>query len=595
MSEVTQDTLSAVGSPTTTSPTTTSSVTTTTSPATTSPDSAKNAILDASNELRAVVGNTTKILQGLDALGIDSVTQKLDEIKKEAIKIVQSAGFSDQLEAGKREIQQLLEQALKELEAQGGITEQEKEAIKQELNTTIEQFTTATSGTLLEYDKRIKVIDDKIKNLNFSSNSGVSSANNGKKKELLKSKFSRPNALPMVWTEIEEIKEVQGDGGDAQEVVTDTYYKRIYYVGGSGKLFSSSEKVFEYPVKIKKFFIGWNTIFAVCKDEPSAMYVTGEWHSNSNAYNTTGTSINGGVKKINFEDNIVDVKATQYQTYVLLANGVVYCVGYNPYGQFGLSNANNVTGVFIPSGFNSGFSGIEVSGDSYGYFYAWKTTQLYMAGYGSGNYGNGYSSSLNYAYNVYSFSANIVSVYAVNTTSYQRTYVILENGDVWASGYNSYYQLGNNSTSQSSGFSKITNLSQKNIKEIIGDGDSHYYLQRALSSDGELYTWGNGTYGYGNAKTASQQNAPEIIASDVKSMSVYDGDKYFYLNNTGELFVWGNNVNIGSIRSSREAQKIASDVIDFNYNGDELLVLKKDFNVYTIGGRLGTSLDLQLL
>ena len=120
-------------------------------------------------------------------------------------------------------------------------------------------------------------------------------------------------------------------------------------------------------------------------------------------------------------------------------------------------------------------------------------------------------------------------------SSYARTI----NGEVYAWGDNSYGQLGIGNTENQSSPVKIESLS--NVDEIYYDdsGCSVY----AKMTNGEVYAWGNNSYGQLEIEsTTYKQSTPQKIEGLTNVEEIYAENYSVHAKTTtGEVYAWGNN------------------------------------------------------
>ena len=119
-------------------------------------------------------------------------------------------------------------------------------------------------------------------------------------------------------------------------------------------------------------------------------------------------------------------------------------------------------------------------------------------------------------------------------SSYARTI----NGEVYAWGDNSYGQLGIGNTENQSSPVKIESLS--NVDEIYYDGSCCSAYAKTIT--GEVYAWGNnnmGQLGIGNTKDQSRPVKIEGIANVEKIWT--DNHSAYAKTTNGEVYAWGNN------------------------------------------------------
>lgn len=119
--------------------------------------------------------------------------------------------------------------------------------------------------------------------------------------------------------------------------------------------------------------------------------------------------------------------------------------------------------------------------------------------------------------------------------SYNASYVIDENGDVYAAGQNNNYSFGINQYNLNySSYTKI--LEGKNIKKIDGE----YYGTGALSNDGKLYFAGTcGTYVGTSGKSSFYEftDITEYLQTQYKVMNIYTSyTTLYYMDALGDCY-----------------------------------------------------------
>ncbi len=134
-------------------------------------------------------------------------------------------------------------------------------------------------------------------------------------------------------------------------------------------------------------------------------------------------------------------------------------------------------------------------------------------------------------------------------SSYASTCAISDNEQAYCWGYNNYGQLGDGTNDNQNrpilvDTSSIGNIKFKNIALSTIDGFAHTC---ALSTNGQVYCWGNNTYGQlGDGKLGLFNNKPVAVntnnINDKHFSSVFIGG-----NNTcatalsGKIYCWGDN------------------------------------------------------
>ena len=229
----------------------------------------------------------------------------------------------------------------------------------------------------------------------------------------------------------------------------------------------------------------------------------GKYYSGENyvAVNDTGL-----LTTISSLTTIVDVAAGGGAALALKSNGTVWTWGSNQYGQLGNSSTTDST---VP---------VQV-----------KTAD-----------------------------GNLTNVTAV-AMGEKNGFAITADGAVYAWGDNTYGQLGNNSTTQSSVAVRVVGANNEGylsgIKEISA-GESHVL---ALKIDGTVYAWGDNRYGQLGDGTTVNKPYPVSVSiggqaiSSIKDISA-GGKHSLALTSRGKVYAWGANnkgqLGIGSTAAS---------------------------------------------
>ena len=293
-------------------------------------------------------------------------------------------------------------------------------------------------------------------------------------------------------------------------------------------------------------------------------------------------------------------------------DGKAYAWGYNNYGQLG---NNSTTESHVPvavdiSGVLAGKTLTEIANgwyntialDSDGKVYAW----------GSGTSGQLGNNSLVDSH--IPVAVDVSGVLAGKTLTgiangWKHPIALDSDGKVYAWGYNTHGQLGNNSTTESSvpvavDISGV--LTGKTITAISG-GSEHTI---ALDSDGKVYTWGYNNYGQLGNNSTTESHVP--VAVDISGVlagkiitDIAAGTGYsVVLDSDGKVYAWGVNwygqlgnnsytdshvpvaVDISGILSGKTITAIVA-------GGYHTIAMDSDKKVYTWGannhGQLGNN------
>lgn len=113
-------------------------------------------------------------------------------------------------------------------------------------------------------------------------------------------------------------------------------------------------------------------------------------------------------------------------------------------------------------------------------------------------------------------------------------------GKVFASGSNTYGQLGNGTTTGSLTPVQVSGLTNVNVVQIAAGG----YHSLALGSDGSVWAWGQGSYGQlGNGQTTNAKYPvkvtfpPGTVIEDISA----GGYHSMAIDNKSQLWSWGRN------------------------------------------------------
>ncbi len=235
-----------------------------------------------------------------------------------------------------------------------------------------------------------------------------------------------------------------------------------------------------------------------------------------------------------------------------------YAWGDNTYGQLGTSSGSNrlpslvsnVPGTFT----NSSISGVA-AGASHslalqnGAVFSWgNDTQ--------GQLGNNSTAQRNVPGNVSSANGFINSgVTAVAAGAYHS--LALQNGVIYAWGDDTYGELGNNSTAQSNVPVKVSSplgIFSNSSVTAVAAGQSH---SLALQN-GNVYTWGDNSYGQLGNNSTAQRNVPGNVSSangfiNSGVTAVAAGAYHSLALQNGVIYAWGDDT-YGELGNNSTAQ-----------------------------------------
>lgn len=294
-------------------------------------------------------------------------------------------------------------------------------------------------------------------------------------------------------------------------------------------------------------------------------------------YDGYRTSITGGMPKC------IQIVGGFYGEHVLFDNGEIYSMGYGGNGQIG-DGTNTSYSYPRRTGRSSGGRGTGVLRDvfivklapSYGNSHTWSNDYQHILaldsnggvwswGYnGYGGLGHGDAVLRNIPTLIdkkYFDNSKIVDIWAVGTGSYQTSYALDENGQLWAWGYGGYGQLGiDEYYTNTAGAIDVNARPQKvaldftdygGIKKIMFSGASSARIVIALTNDNQLWSWGYSAYAamWGAGATALVKGRPtqlqRLIYEQAKSLGMNGtrnvGSSIDVANNADDFWLDGQN------------------------------------------------------
>jgi RHS repeat-associated protein len=119
---------------------------------------------------------------------------------------------------------------------------------------------------------------------------------------------------------------------------------------------------------------------------------------------------------------------------------------------------------------------------------------------------------------------------------FQHSLTVRSDGTVWASGYNSYGQLGNNTTVNAQAPVQVSGIAR--VIAVAGGG----WHSLALKSDGTAWAWGSNTYGQLGDNTTVDRHTP-VQVSGISGVTAVAGSDYYSLalKSDGTVWAWGYN------------------------------------------------------
>ena len=260
------------------------------------------------------------------------------------------------------------------------------------------------------------------------------------------------------------------------------------------------------------------------------LYGTGK-----NSYGELGlghTNIVRGFTKLSVED-VTQVECGLNHVLILKKDGSVLGSGRNNYGQLGKSSSSlSTTSSFISVSTNVA----QVACGDYFSFIMKTSGEIYASGYGgNGQLGKGSTSNGSYFSNISTNTSDVKQI----VCSESSTYILKNDGSVWACGDNTYGQLGLGNTTNATTFTKITtNISNDVLK--IAAGKHHVMI---LKEDKSVYTCGRNNYGQLGINSTTNQSTFTKVTSNVDNVKKIACGPYqsYVIKNGGSLHGCGDN------------------------------------------------------
>jgi len=260
---------------------------------------------------------------------------------------------------------------------------------------------------------------------------------------------------------------------------------------------------------------------------------------------------------------VVAVAAGQYHSLALCSDGTVAAWGYNSYGQLGdntTTQRNVPVAVNTASGVSALFGKTVVAISAAGRHSLALCSDGTVAVWGynyNGQLGDNTTTQRNVPVVVNTASGVSAlfgkTVVAISAGSFH-SLALCSDGTVAAWGYNTYGQLGDNTTTQRlvpvtvNTTSGVSALFGKTVVAIVA-GNSH---SLALCSDGTVAVWGYNYYGQLGDNTATQRNVPVAVNTASGASALFDktvtaiaaGTNHsLALCSDGTVAAWGYNYN----------------------------------------------------
>ena len=239
-----------------------------------------------------------------------------------------------------------------------------------------------------------------------------------------------------------------------------------------------------------------------------------------------------------------------YHSLAVTSGGAIYAAGWNNYGQLGNNsevNSNTFAQVQTSTGYLTGITA-GAAGSYHSLALTTSGGNVYAWGYGSyGQLGNGSNSTQQLPVEVVNSAGALANITAISAGEYH-SLALRNDGTVWAWGYNSDGELGNNTTTNSNKALEVLNTSGTPLSNIvaIAAGSLH---NLAVDSSGNLWAWGYNTDGeLGDGTTTHHLEAEQINLSGTTlkaAAGAVSACRFcsMAITSTGTALAWGSNAS----------------------------------------------------
>ena len=234
--------------------------------------------------------------------------------------------------------------------------------------------------------------------------------------------------------------------------------------------------------------------------------------------------------------NVKQIVCGLYHTFILKNDGSVWSCGRNEYGELGSGDATDrTTFTQVTTNINND---VEQIACGYQHTFILKNDgSVWSCGYnGNGQLGLGNTT----AYKTFTkVTTNISDVKQITCGMY-RTFILKNDGSIWACGRNDYGQLGLGDTNNRNTFTQVTTNINNDIKQIVCVG----YHTFTIKNDGSVWACGYNNAGQLGLNDTNNRNTftqvTTNINNDVKQVAC-GGYHTFIIKNDDSIWSCGRN------------------------------------------------------
>ena len=268
--------------------------------------------------------------------------------------------------------------------------------------------------------------------------------------------------------------------GNIRELITS------YAILEDGSLYeletSSEPRKINLPSKIKELIIKDSSYYAILED--GSLYA---WGNNNYGQLGVGDEVNRNIPtKVNLPGKIKELIIKYSSYYAILEDGSLYAWGDNRYGQLGIGSENDY--VNTPTKVNLPGTIKELITGAYSFYAILEDGTLYAWGYNyDGQLGVGIGSENEYEYVNTPTKVNLPGTIKELITNVNSVYAILEDNSLYAWGYNENGQLGVGDYKNRNTPEKVIKI-EGTIKKVIFSYNFQELINtNIIMDDGSLY------------------------------------------------------------------------------------------------------------